>query len=260
MENTPIDYRRWYDAARARVSTRKYGGAPEESELERLGLLTEALAGDGIRVKLEESTDKLFSGLIAGNIKGVTHVALLIGKEDSPFIRVGYKGEAFVLEATAMGLATCWMAGTYKQRVARGIADLKEGEKLFGLITVGKPVVPLAEVAEAQRKRKPLEKLVQSEKGMSLADIKPWQNTALKCARIAPSAMNMQPWRFACAKGVICMVASGLFGKSAELDLGIAMLHIDLGAAVEGVRGSWGADGSVWVFSTAEANEQEEKA
>jgi len=258
MENKPIDYKRWYDAAHLRVSTRQYGGAPDGSELERLDLLTKALAGDGIRIKLAESTEKLFSSLIARSIKGVTHVALLIGKEDSPYIRVGYKGEALVLEATAMGLATCWMAGTYKQRDARNLAELGEGEKLFGLITIGKSTMPLAEVPDGERKRKPLERLVQSEKGMSLADIAQWQNTALKCARIAPSAMNMQPWRFACTKGIICMVASGLFNKSAELDLGIAMLHIDLGAAVEGIRGSWGVDGAVWVFSTAEANEQEE--
>jgi hypothetical protein len=150
------------------------------------------------------------------------------------------------------------MAGTFKQREARNIAGLEEGEKLFGLIAVGKPITPFAEMPDGDRKRKPLDRLVQSEKGMSLADVSQWQNTALKCARIAPSAINMQPWRFACAKGVICMVASGLFSKKAELDLGIAMLHIDLGAAVDGVRGLWGADGAVWVFSTAEANAQEE--
>ncbi|MCL2080913.1 MAG: nitroreductase family protein [Oscillospiraceae bacterium] len=254
MKNAPIDYKRWYDAADSRVSTRRFGGAPEADELERLELLAAALAGDGIRIKIAASTPKLFSGLMARSIKNAAYAALLVGKDGSPNVRAGYKGEALVLEATAMGLATCWIAGTVNRREARGIAALEEGESLLGVIAVGKPEQPLERIPDGERKRKPLEKLVQSEKGASLADILPWQNTALKCARIAPSAMNMQPWRFACAKDVICMVASGIFDKSAELDLGIAMLHIDLGAAVGGVRGSWGVDGAVWVFSVADAD------
>lgn len=255
MESTPIDHKRWFDAARFRVSTRQYGGAPDEGELERLTLLSGALAGDGIKLKIMECSKKLFSGLLGGQIKGVTHIAALVGKEDSPYSRVGYKGEALVLEATAMGLATCWLGGTFKQNEARKLAELEDDEKLFGIIAIGKPTKPLEQVSDGDRKRKPLEKLVQStNKGVSLADIEPWQNTALKCARIAPSSMNIQPWRFACTKGVICMVASGLFNKSAELDLGIAMLHIDLGAAVESIRGQWGVDGAVWVFTTASAN------
>ncbi|MCL1819526.1 MAG: nitroreductase family protein [Oscillospiraceae bacterium] len=253
MDNTPIDYKRWFEAARFRVSTRKYFGAPEEGELERLSLLAKALEGDGIRLKVTEATPKLFSGFQSLAIKNVTHVALIIGKEDSPLNRIGYKGEALTLEATAMGLATCWMAGTFKQSEARKIAELEDGEKLFGLISLGKPSEPFKEIPDSERGRKPLEKLVQSEKGMSLADIEPWQNSALKCARIAPSSVNFQPWRFACTKGLICMVASGLFSKKAELDLGIAMLHIDLGTAVEGVHGSWGRDGDVWVFTKANA-------
>lgn len=254
MENTPIDHKRWFDAARFRVSTRQYGGAPDEAELERLTLLAGALAGDGIKIKIIECSKKLFSGLLGRQIKGATHFAALVGKEDSPYIRVGYKGEALVLEATAMGLATCWLGGTFKQKEARELAELEDGEKLFNIITIGKPTKPLEQISDGERKRKPLEKLVQSTNGASLADIEPWQNSALKCARIAPSSMNIQPWRFACAKDVICMVASGLFNKSAELDLGIAMLHIDLGAAVAGIRGQWGMDGAVWVFSTASAN------
>jgi hypothetical protein len=84
-----------------------------------------------------------------------------------------------------------------------------------------------------------LGKLVQTEKGASLADLENWQNAAFKCARIAPSALNLQPWRFAFTRGYICMAAAGIFGESVQLDLGIAMLHIELGAATQGVRGLW---------------------
>ena len=134
------------------------------------------------------------------------------------------------------------------------MAGLEEGESLANIIPIGKPLLPLTEIPDTDRKRKPLEKLVKTVKDGSLADIEPWQNTALRCARTAPSAMNLQPWRFACAPGVICMVAAGIFSPSAELDLGIAMLHIDLGAAVSNVRGTWTKDNTVWIFTAAGTN------
>lgn len=249
MEATPIDFNRWYDATHTRKSLRIYEGSPTEGECQRLALLVTALQEEDIRILLLEATPKLFSGLTARNIKGVSYMAALITRPEAKLNRVGFKGEALVLECTAMGLGTCWMAGTFHRGEAKRLCDLQEGETLQAIITIGKATVPPDVIPDEDRKRKPLEKLVVSQKGTSLADMQPWQNTAFKCAKIAPSAMNMQPWRFAFAPNHICMVASGLFGAGAELDLGIAMLHIELGAATHGVRGSWAKDGTVWVFS-----------
>jgi hypothetical protein len=60
-------------------------------------------------------------------------------------------------------------------------------------------------------------------------------------ARIAPSAMNRQPWRFTLDGGALRVAYDGAdaLPTSKRLDCGIAMLHAELGAAGEGVGGSW---------------------
>ncbi len=247
-----IDHLRWYEATKRRISVRQYGDAPNAEERQRLTVLASAMGGEGIRFALFEATPKLYSSIIARNIKNVSYVVAIIGTKDAQLARVGYKGEAFVLECTAMGLGTCWMAGTFNQKEAKALCGLQEGEVLMGISPIGHPLTPFTDIPDADRKRKPLEKIVTAQKGSSLADMEPWQNTALKCARIAPSALNMQPWRFAFAKGHICMVAAGLFSANADVDLGIAMLHIDLGAASAGVRGVWTQDKTVWIYSKLE--------
>ena len=69
-----------------------------------------------------------------------------------------------------------------------------------------------------------------------------WIKTALEAARIAPSAGNRQPWRFNISEDSITVFTNSNrrdFRVSKDLDCGIAMLHIELGALVSGVKGSW---------------------
>ena len=247
---TPIDHKRWYDAARKRVSTRRFGDAPDADEMDRLRLLTTALNGDGIRITIVGAGEKLFSGLLGSQIKGAQYAAAIAAEAGAEKTKAGYKGEAFVLEATAMGLATCWLGGTFKRAEAKRLTELKDDEKLVNIIAFGKPLIPFVEIPDSDRKRKDLPSLIKTADD----DLTPWQNTALKCARIAPSAMNVQPWRFACAAGTICAASTGMLGRGSEVDLGIAMMHIDLGAAVSNVRGTWAKDKNIWIFTASGAN------
>ncbi len=66
-----------------------------------------------------------------------------------------------------------------------------------------------------------------------------WQKCAVEAGRLAPSARNVQPWEFDVLKDSIQVACvSRNFGYGA-LDCGIAMLHIEVGAAHCGVYGSW---------------------
>lgn len=49
----------------------------------------------------------------------------------------GYIGEAFVLECTARGIATCWLGASYKKSKVREFVDLKEDETLACIIAFG---------------------------------------------------------------------------------------------------------------------------
>ena len=71
---------------------------------------------------------------------------------------------------------------------------------------------------------------------------KKWQHEALEAARLAPSAVNRQPWRFSFDdRSITIDPDSGRdsYKISRRLDCGIAMLHLELGARNEGVHGRW---------------------
>jgi len=88
-------------------------------------------------------------------------------------------------------------------------------------------------------RRKPLAELVT---GLSTSDWPQWVKPALEAARIAPSAINRQPWRFYVeSNGITVSVDNSRFsfGVSKRLDCGIAMLHIEVAALDAGVRGRW---------------------
>jgi hypothetical protein len=61
----------------------------------------------------------------------------------------------------------------------------------------------------------------------------------VEAARVAPSGANRQPWRFRLQDGALVMSCAEKTYWTAPLDYGIAMLHVELGAAHEGVHGVW---------------------
>ena len=120
----------------------------------------------------------------------------------------GFLGDAFVLEASALGLGTCWVSGTYRRKQIR--LPMQENETVLAVIAVGVPEKPLQ--APKNRRRKPLDKLMNAvpADGMML--------DAAKLVQIAPSAMNMQPWRMEALPGAFALTIS----DRALLDGGIA--------------------------------------
>ena len=65
---------------------------------------------------------------------------------------------------------------------------------------------------------------------------------------MAPSAINAQPWAFEVTEGRISVkTISSNYGYG-NLDCGIAMMHVELGAAHAGVTGDWDLSGNERVF------------
>ncbi|OIQ58601.1 hypothetical protein MOTE_17890 [Moorella thermoacetica] len=78
--------------------------------------------------------------------------------------------------------------------------------------------------------------------GLPAAKGPDWVQVALEAARLAPSAVNRQPWRFTVAGDSITVAVDNLqdtFNLPKRLDCGIAMLHIEVAALYYGVRGRW---------------------
>ena len=225
---------RWYSATQARFSARRYKGRPEGEDMDALEEAAQRIGGRGVRIVLgrgEGIFQAMFLGM--GKIKGTDCFAAFVADETASPRSIGYMGEAFILEATALGLGSCWVGGTYKKSRAKQAIALAEGERIAAITPLG-----LSAEAYAGRPRKDLEALT----GLSqeaLQALPDWQQNALSCARLAPSAVNRQPWHFLPGPDGIEVIQTGENFGFGGVDLGIAMLHIELGAAHFSVSGTW---------------------
>jgi nitroreductase len=244
----PVD--RWAAAIAARKSRRSF--APEPVSEEALGRL-ERWCGElqpfpEARVALvREPVDAVAAGIIGGygRVSGAPCYLAFIGDLGSARVQeaVGYTGEGLVLEATAMGLATCWVGGLFKPKAVSSALRLTAGESVLGISPVGHPSAKASltdrsfKALAGSAKRKPVDRLLAG--GSALEDR--WR-AAILAARLAPSANNRQPWRFKIeGEAVTVLVDAVKAGEklSRRLDCGIAMLHLELGARASGLSGDW---------------------
>lgn len=247
-----IPFLRWYAAIARRRSRRLFDSKPVDPDLlARLNTVckefrpfTEARA-----VLVTQSPDMVFKGAIGhyGKIKGASAFIAFIGNTNDPNIqeKVGYLGEGTVLEATAMDLGTCWVGAFFRPDIAASLAVIKKNERVFAVTPVGYVMEKWSLEEKIMtgfgwtHKRKSLAELVT---GMENIQLPMWINTALEAARVAPSAVNRQPWRFQVEPHSITISVDDLkdtFNIPKRLDCGIAMLHIEVASLYCGIRGKW---------------------
>ena len=243
----------WYPAINTRCSRRAYDKDKTIGE-EVNTRLHEVCNGfrpySGVRVEyFSEPPDDIFANAVVfyGNIKGAPAFFAFIGDMSDPNVqeKVGYTGEAAVLEATSHGLGTCWVALTYNAKAVKSLVKLGQNEKLICVSPVGYTTETwsLEEKAfsgfGAYHQRKPLQSMVSGQAESAWPD---WAKAAVEAARLAPSAMNRQPWNFRVEESGITVSVKDRgpeFNVARRLDCGIAMLHIELGALSCGVHGKW---------------------
>jgi len=219
----------WYDALHQRSSVRTYTGAPDKEQLDRLGVLCRKLSWQGITVRMFKGPG------LRSQIKGTDVYAVIVAKQGTPMEMEGFMGEALVLEATAMGLGTCWLgAGFYPDIINRNV-NLQNDEAVRCVISIGKANLP-----KFAPKRKELSKVCDKNE-IQLAELGAWQKDAVLCARLAPSAINMQPWQIKADTSSVTIEEPQfvLYKKYAALDRGIAMLHAAVGAYHAGREAVW---------------------
>ena len=196
-----------------------------------------------------ESCENVFKGIIGsyGKVKGTQTFIAFIGDMDDEFVqeKVGYTGEAIILEATALGLNTCWVAGFFKPEVVTSLIEVNKNEQVLAVTPVGysREHEPWEEKLMSRfgrsHNRLPLSRLV---RGLPEEQWPDWVNISLKAARLAPSAVNRQPWGFNVqGEGITVFVRTGgpEFNVSKRLDCGIAMLHLEVAAIDSGFKGEW---------------------
>ena len=150
-----------------------------------------------------ESAESVFKGIIGsyGKVKDAPAFIAFIGNMDDPFAQeeVGYTGEGIILEATALGLNTCWVAGFFRPEIVASLLEVSDRERVLAVTPVG-----YAQQSESweeklmtrfgrSHNRLPLAKLA---RGLPREKWPDWVNICLEAARLAPSAANRQPWGF----------------------------------------------------------------
>lgn len=244
-----LDPERLFRAIPARRSTRVY--RPESLSDEDLGALValaeEISTFDDLRIDVvEQVPDRFFSGIVGSyfEIKDAPTAVVMsaVGKSERSAWHAGYLGEALVLEATARGISTCWVGGSYRPVVAKETVGL--GDRPIIVIAFGHSA---GEEPKRVRRRE-LESVAPGHEKWPR-----WAREAAQCVRIAPSSMNRQLWELALdASGRMTVnTPSGmaLIGGKPRLGGGIAGMHVELAAAHHDVFGVWDeTDPDAFVF------------
>ena len=249
-----IPFTRWHAAIPVRRARRRYNPAALEPGLlaQLKTICREFRPYPQARAELiTRSPDEILRGILGsyGKVKGAEALIAFIGDMNDVYVneKVGYVGEGIILEATAMGLGTCWVGGSmfFRRGVAESIVGAGKNERVFAVTPVGyaEKVFSLGERTQTgfgmAHRRKPLAAMVS---GLDERQWPDWVKSALEAARLAPSAINRQPWRFhAEPNSITVSVDSSLveWGISRRLDCGIAMMHIAVAALDSGVKGKW---------------------
>jgi hypothetical protein len=218
----------------------------------------EGFAGSSLRLILVDKAVEKNKGTKLGTygiIRGAQHfiVAVVDNKDASAYVSLGYKLEKVVLFATSIGLGTVWLGGTFSKDQFAMAASLKDNETLSIVIPVG----------YATEKRSIIERLMRStskaDSRKAFAELffdgglsKSLENDgvgyalSLEAVRLAPSAMNAQPWRVIKAENgfhFYLLHKNSNFNKSVtdmhKIDMGIGMCHFELVSREEGLSGSW---------------------
>jgi nitroreductase len=245
------------EAIERRVSVRSYDERPVDTQhLERLTALSQTagrLTDVGPRVELvsgAERTQRIISHVIGSYGLVLTPPHLLIGvlptESEIARLDLGYVLEQVVLEATRLGLGTCWITGTYDAQSAGDAVGLAQREVAAAVITLGHPsergwgrihTGTIRRLAGGH-KRKPLEEIVFAGRWRE-----PWSPggtdatlaSVLEHARLAPSAANRQPWRFIVRPDGLALALV----HPEPIDAGIVMAHAALAAEALGREGRW---------------------
>ena len=243
-------------AVKKRYSVRSYEKRLMEKEVEEK-LLAYA---DKLRNPLgPEVNIKLIKKNLASNgeklgtygvIKGAhTYLGVTVPDEEGALEALGYDFEQMVLYAASLGLGTCWLGGTFNRGAFAEAMQVREGE-LFPIVSpVGYPAEKKSILEQVMRRttkadaRLPWKELFfRNDFRTALAEKDAGEyRFPLEMLRMAPSAVNKQPWRV-----VITDHAVHFFEKHSmkigtldmqRIDMGIAICHFHLAVLEQGGEG-----------------------
>lgn len=200
-------------------------------------------------------------------IKAPLYLFLFSEEGDHDIENAGYVGERAVLKARDLGVDSCWVTFKSSDEVKAKLG-LQTKKKLLGIIALGyeeaghdKTVQGATKIGDSisrskidivpeKSERVDLEEIVYLDKWGIPAGIDVLEERALfdafSFARMAPSALNKQPWKFIIDGGrVILCINNEDYSGSYEnrIDAGIAMLYFGIVLDITMFDSKWSFDG-----------------
>lgn len=162
----------------------------------------------------------------------------------------GFAFEAFVLYALSLGVGTVWIAGTMDRPAFERAMALEDDEFMPAVSPLGYPAKKRAIRDAAMRRaikadtRLPFENLFFEgtfDTPLTAAHAGDFRE-ALELVRLAPSAVNRQPWRVVKQGGTFHFYKKSSLpanpkGDVQKLDIGIALAHFALALEEQGLSG-----------------------
>ncbi len=177
-----------------------------------------------------------------------------LGDDREMSSRFGYSFEEIILKATGLGLGTCWMAGTFNKKHVEDLLSVSDDEQIVMIAPIGyekeKSVTEkISRFFAKSDKRKSWDELFfhgDFNSPLSLSNEDKYKD-ALEMLRLAPSAVNLQPWRIVkSGEGYdFYSVKSKMSDKANKKidvvynDIGIAKYHFEQSLAEDGISGAW---------------------
>lgn len=224
-------------AINMRQSRRTYKPYPLDSDTMQVikDLVDIVNSKAGLELRFIEDASSAFT-LFTGRFSAI---ALCGDDAESTRIKLGYYGEAIVLQCTYHGLGTCWVTGTYDENKALAMLDLPKTTRLYGLIVIGYVKDKLSAKEKimynvTHKNSKPYQKMIE----VCDEKLPPYYEYAMTLVEKAPSGTNGRPVHFKYEKGVISAYVDQPYSEK-SIDFGIAQLHFCLGAAAKGIKGEW---------------------
>lgn len=171
----------------------------------------------------------------------------------------GYCKEEIILKATALGLGTCWLGGTFQSSNFAQAVNLQKDELLPTITPIGYPAGEKSFTEKIMRRvagsdnRKPWSDIFFAGDFSTLLTQKQAgiYAEAMENVRLAPSASNKQPWRilYDAQQNIFHFFIARSFSYKLigtvslqDIDLGIAMSHFALTLQELGIKGKWRVD------------------
>ena len=208
-----------YDVMFKRRSIRKFKNEPlEEAQLTSISSFMKELKPmrDGIKTELYILKKEDIKSRLA--VKAPCFIAIYSEDKEDYLVNAGFMLQQLDLYLASIGLGSCWQGlAKPKKNSERGV-----GLRYVIMLAFGRSSEPINMDMNACPKRRPIED-ISNAKGM---------DEIIEPARIAPSAMNTQPWYFTGENGrvdVYCKT-SLMHGNMDKVSVGIAICHMYIAA------------------------------